>query len=732
MDKKVVCAVPWMHLAFEPSGKVIPCCLTSTFNYFSGDLNNTPIEKIWNSENQKKLRKQMMNGEKPEICVKCYKKEEVDGQSGRTHHNKQNQDLINSIKDITTEDGAVKDMKLRYWDFRFSNLCNFKCRSCGPRYSSAWVPDAKKLGWITKQEKVSNIENSTNLGTKLDFLKTQVPYVKRIYFAGGEPLMMPEHWQVLEMLDKEKKYDVRIDYNTNISKLEYGGKNVIDYWKKWDTSNGPRINVWPSIDEIGKRGELIRAGTHWPTVEKNLKTLAGLKKHIAIEPSITVGAMNVARLPEIITHLADLGVIGDHPHSPYQNFYLNLLEYPAHFHVKILHNRERVKIIEKLNKFIDEWREKYNVDITHRFKQILHELTLPHNIREAKKFLQKTYELDELRKEYTFDVIPELRPLLQSYTGIYLRKKPIAIKQKPSAFYVTWVINNICTNACSYCPPMLHNGSNHHYDWDHAKKFLDHIFEQHENVHVSIAGGEPSVCPFLPKLVKYINEKGGTVGVTTNLAKSVRYWNDIAPYFEYISTSYHPSFEDKEYFTKLMTCALHTKTYSRIMMDTRHWDKSVQAYKIACELKHVTVEPVRIMDWIKGDFTGCDYTKEQLEWIQDKDVREGEKKEFYKRNIIGGTLTNSDGSEILGFNANEMVNRGQTDFRGWSCDIGLKSIFVNFDGSLRKANCLQGPKLGNIQDFDNIKWPTKPEICKIARCHCATDVFVDKKDLSYE
>ena len=138
------------------------------------------------------------------------------------------------------------------------------------------------------------------------------------------------------------------------------------------------------------------------------------------------------------------------------------------------------------------------------------------------------------------------------------------------------------------------------------------------------------------------------------------------------------------------------------------------------------------MDWIKGDFTGCDYTKEQLEWIQDKDVREGEKKEFYKRNIIGGTLINSDGSEILGFNANEMVNRGQTDFRGWSCDIGLKSIFVNFDGSLRKANCLQGPKLGNIQDFDNIKWPTKPEICKIARCHCATDVFVDKKDLSYE
>ena len=93
MDKKVVCAIPWMHLAFEPSGKVIPCCLTSTFDYFSGDLKTQSLPEIWNSKNQRDLRLQMMKGEKPEICKKCYKQEDATGQSGRTHHNKQNEDL---------------------------------------------------------------------------------------------------------------------------------------------------------------------------------------------------------------------------------------------------------------------------------------------------------------------------------------------------------------------------------------------------------------------------------------------------------------------------------------------------------------------------------------------------------------------------------------------------------------------------------------------------------------
>ena len=86
--RKTVCAVPWMHLAFEPSGKVIPCCLTSSHNYFAGDLNTETIDEIWNSENMKNLRKDMIEGREPKVCNKCFDREKVTGESGRVYHNK--------------------------------------------------------------------------------------------------------------------------------------------------------------------------------------------------------------------------------------------------------------------------------------------------------------------------------------------------------------------------------------------------------------------------------------------------------------------------------------------------------------------------------------------------------------------------------------------------------------------------------------------------------------------
>ena len=262
-----ICAVPWMHLNFEPNGKVVPCCLTSAHDYFAGDLNEDSIEEIWNSNNMKTLRKEMIDGKEPAICNKCFDREKVAGTSGRTHHNKNFPQVLELIPTITEEDGACTTMDLRYWDFRFSNLCNFKCRSCGPRYSSAWVPDAKKLNWITEQEKVSFIKQ-TEKTTNVDFLKSSVDKVESIYFAGGEPLMMPEHWEILDMLVEKKRFDVKIQYNTNMSILGYKKKKVLDYWQQWEFG---MIEVWPSIDEIGERGELIRAGTVWKTVAKNIK-----------------------------------------------------------------------------------------------------------------------------------------------------------------------------------------------------------------------------------------------------------------------------------------------------------------------------------------------------------------------------------------------------------------------------------------------------------------------------
>ena len=403
MSNDTICAVPWMHLNFEPNGKVVPCCLTSHYNYFAGDLNTQPIDAIWNSSNMKKLRKEMLNGIEPDICATCFNKEKVTGESGRIHHNKEFKNVLKDIPIITEADGACNKMELKYWDFRFSNLCNMKCRSCGPRYSSAWVPDAKKLGY-TDQEKVWNIEGVADQ-TNFDFLKDQVQHVQKIYFAGGEPLLMPEHWQILDMLVANKRFDVKISYNTNGSTLSYGKKSAIDYWKQWEPG---KIEVWPSIDEFGPRAELIRSGTVWPKVEENLIELSKLE-NILVRPGMTIGAWNVFRLPELINYLISIGVIC--ARHNYQNFFINLLQFPAHYHVSILPDEFRKETIDKLKTFIVSHNKKYNTTIDHLFTYIIHELEKPHDPVSAKKFLQVSKQVDDVRNEDIFEVIPELRIL---------------------------------------------------------------------------------------------------------------------------------------------------------------------------------------------------------------------------------------------------------------------------------------------------------------------------------
>jgi len=414
-NKKTICAIPWMHLNFEPNGKVVPCCLTSHHNYFAGDLTTHSIEEIWNSNNMKKLRKEMMNGERPKICDTCFNKEDITGASGRVYHNRDFPDVLEKIPDITLEDGTCTEMDIKYWDFRFSNLCNYKCRSCGPRYSSAWVPDAKKLGY-TDQEKVWNIE-VVDEKTNVDFLEDQIDNVKRIYFAGGEPLLMAEHWQILDKLVEKKRFDVKLSYNTNCSTLEYGKKNVVDYWKQWELG---KLEVWPSIDEIEERAELIRSGTVWSKVEANLTELA---KHdnIILRPGLTIGAWNVNRLPEIITRLVDLGVIRRHPkifkYINYNNFFINLLDHPKHYHVSILSDEYRKATIKKLENFIAGYNTKYSADINPIFTQIFHELNKPFDLLAARKFIHTTSKVDGLRNEDLFKVVPEMEDVRRSVEG---------------------------------------------------------------------------------------------------------------------------------------------------------------------------------------------------------------------------------------------------------------------------------------------------------------------------
>ena len=441
MDK--MCVIPWIHLNIEPDKKVLPCCITSHHrhtisppNPVVGNVSKQSLEDIWNNNKMKSLRKQFMKGEEPSICNRCFDDERGGVISNRQYSNYFFSKMLKKIPEITLEDGTCTEFKLRYWDFRFSNLCNMKCRSCGPIYSSLWKEDARKLGnmdflgplgankkytekfdkqWEKfkktshlmakdNKDKVVKIDLVDNKKT-FDFIDEHIDYVEKIYFAGGEPLLMDEHWYIIEKLHRMKKFDIKIFYNTNMSTLKSKNKHIIDYWKDFQD-----IDIAASIDEIDKRAEIVRSGTNWKRVEDNLIEVSKLK-NINLGLEITVSAMNVFRLPEILQRCIDIGVIhGERKKGipPYQNFHLNHLFNPDVYHVSILTDSRRKQALKHLNNFIIDKMIKHKINLKPMFNQVIQELNKPQNSNARKRFFKISERLDFIRKEKITDIIPEI------------------------------------------------------------------------------------------------------------------------------------------------------------------------------------------------------------------------------------------------------------------------------------------------------------------------------------
>lgn len=381
-----ICVLPWVHVNLNPNGEVVPCCIADD-NYVIGDLNTQSIEDIWNSPRMVNLRQQFLDGKKPKICTRCFSKEETGVSSHRQHSNEK------FAKELAEIKSPVADLNLLHWDFRFSNLCNFKCRSCGPDFSSSWIPDSEKLGRPYDNKVLKNKE--TNIYNLID---KNINKVKRIYFAGGEPLLMDEHWYILSELDRLGRYDVVLEYNTNMSTLKRGNKHVFDYWKKFD------VRLWPSIDEIHERAEIIRSGTQWHKVEENLKEV--IATGIKPSPSITVSVMNVHRLKNIIDHLIDIGICVD-------RIGFNMLHLPDHYNINVMNDAAKKRILSDIMNMILDYRIQYNFNMKEKLQQIIAQLKTPQNSYGSMKLEIISHKIDIIRKENLFNSIPELKSNVQ-------------------------------------------------------------------------------------------------------------------------------------------------------------------------------------------------------------------------------------------------------------------------------------------------------------------------------
>ena len=140
---KRFCIYPWVHIHAWPTGQAFPCCMSEAVGQI-GNCHTHPLEQIWNSNEMKQLRVNMLTEQSSPACVRCYEQEDAGFFSGRKSANKHQGHMINRIQE-TSPDGHLDRFQLTYWDIRFSNLCNLSCRSCGHIFSSSWYQDQAKL-----------------------------------------------------------------------------------------------------------------------------------------------------------------------------------------------------------------------------------------------------------------------------------------------------------------------------------------------------------------------------------------------------------------------------------------------------------------------------------------------------------------------------------------------------------------------------------------------------------
>jgi radical SAM protein with 4Fe4S-binding SPASM domain len=396
------CVLPWIHLNTWPNGNVYPCCLTDWRNEV-GNMKDNTLEEIWNNDKMKDIRKKMLEGKKHSNCDKCYQQESYGLQSTRIASNGWYRDHIPTITNKTNkETGHNDDFKLLYWDFRFSNLCNFKCRMCGSYLSSKWYDDDIKIfGGSNLPQAIVNVNDYSkkDIGDYIDgFINT----VEEIYFAGGEPLIMDEHYMILEKLIEIGNLDVRLRYNTNLSNLKFKKWDLLELWKPFKERNGNNVSVFASIDGHGIVGEYVRKGTIWSNIEKNIKTL--LDNDINLHVSATTMVYNAYHVTELVDRLAEIGV-------PYHSIHLNnVLTSPLYYHMNILPQEHKDKIKDKLYTHLDKIPDVFRDSFRDKYDSIINFLNEePQDIEYNRHmFKMMTLKLDVGRGENFHKVCPEL------------------------------------------------------------------------------------------------------------------------------------------------------------------------------------------------------------------------------------------------------------------------------------------------------------------------------------
>ena len=406
-DNKTFCVLPFVHFHVDTDSTYKPCCVSARGEAsVMGDVNETPLEEIFNSEKNKQFRLDLLNGVKrPEICRTCYKAEDSNFNSYRTGMNHQLKHHIKPALEAMQPDGYMEP-KLKSWDIRFSNLCNLKCRTCGPTYSTTHAREYE-------EHSGNQYDDLIAFDSSKDPLEFQYEHVENIYFAGGEPMIMPEHYNTLKkLIEIDKAKDVALYYNSNMTKLEYNKNYMPDYWEKFES-----VSLGLSIDAIGDRANYIRNGSvKWNKIEENIKKIRNYENvNYTLGPATSL--LNAHHLTDMHRYCVENSLI-----KSVDDINLNIVFEPEYYSVKMLPSKLKKEIQEKVKQHFVWLEEQGAMELTQeKFKTFYDYLSESFDKEKEDElltnFIWTTAKQDSYRNENFPDTFPEYKEWWEEITA---------------------------------------------------------------------------------------------------------------------------------------------------------------------------------------------------------------------------------------------------------------------------------------------------------------------------
>lgn len=428
------CPIPWIFQAVRANGDIRVCCqanVTKNQGVIRKDdgtaynAGRDGMEESRNAEMMKMIRLNMLEGVWSDECGRCKKEEENGLVSRRTYENQQWNFTINEAREKTAADGSISNVPVIYYDLRFGNFCNLKCRMCGPTDSSAWYDDWIKLTGSNKFKDTSGevtiLENSKGyFATEFDWpnyepfweqLEANAHNIQHVYFAGGEPMLIERHYDFLERcIEQDVAKNIIIEYNTNMSTLPTRVTKLWEHFKQ--------VRVGASVDGMEKMQEYQRYPAKWEKTLDNLYKVDALPSNIIAWLAFTVTAYNVNHMIDFMKwklKLSGFKKINSTNRRPIITHHV--AHHPKHLNVRVLPDEYKKEITEKFYEFL-EWVKHNHPNVIVQATDIVNGVVNYMNSESYYKeywseFLSYTKKIDEIRQENILDVEPNFKEYIK-------------------------------------------------------------------------------------------------------------------------------------------------------------------------------------------------------------------------------------------------------------------------------------------------------------------------------